>query len=106
MKSEKKALLKISLPTNDIVTFCQRWQVVEFSLFGSVLREDFNPKSDLDVLVSFSPAARVSLFDLVQMKLELEELLHRPVDVVEKEALRNPYRRQEILANAQVIYAA
>jgi len=100
------ALLKISLPTDDIVAFCQRWQVVEFSLFGSVLREDFNPKSDLDVLVSFSPTAQVSLFDLVQMKLELEELLQRPVDVVEKEALRNPYRRQEILANAQVIYAA
>lgn len=100
------AELKISLPTLDIEAFCQRWQVVELSLFGSVLREDFNPKSDLDVLVSFPPTSRVSLFDLVQMKFELEGLLHHPVDLVEKEALRNPYRRQEILENSQVIYAA
>jgi predicted nucleotidyltransferase len=97
---------KISIPTKEIAAFCHRWQVVEFSLFGSVLRDDFKPDSDLDVLVSFSPAAQTSLFDLVQMKIELEEMFHRPVDVVEKEALRNPYRNQEILANAQVVYAA
>jgi len=98
--------MKITIPTRKLETFCRRWQVVEFSLFGSVLREDFKPDSDLDVLVSFSPTAQISLFDLVQMKIELEELFHRQVDVVEKEALRNPYRRQEILTNAQVIYAA
>jgi len=80
--------------------------VVEFSLFGSILRNDFRPDSDADVLVTFAPEAQVSLFDLVQMKIELEELFGRPVDVVEKDALRNPFRKREILNTAQVIYAA
>jgi len=80
--------------------------VVEFSLFGSVLREDFRPDSDVDVLVTFAPDAQVSLFDLVQMQIELESLFGRPVDVVEKDALRNPFRKREILSTAQVVYAA
>jgi predicted nucleotidyltransferase len=98
--------LKINLPSKEIETFCHRWQVVEFSLFGSALRDDFGPESDVDVLVSFLPGAQISLFDLVQMQIELEDLFGRPVDVVEKEALRNPYRKQEILGSAQVIYTA
>jgi len=79
---------------------------VEFSLFGSILREDFRPESDVDVLVTFAPEAQVSLFDLVQMQIELESLFGRPVDVVEKDALRNPFRKREILSTAQVVYAA
>jgi predicted nucleotidyltransferase len=58
------------------------------------------------VLVTFAPDATVSLFDLVDMKIELEEVFKRPVDVVEKDALRNPYRKREILSTAQVIYAS
>jgi hypothetical protein len=89
-----------------IADFCHRWNVVEFSQFGSALREDFRPGSDVDVLVTFSHEAQISLFDLVQMKLELEELFNRPVDIVEKEALVNPFRRREILRTARVVYAA
>jgi len=79
---------------------------VEFSLFGSILREDFRSDSDVDVLVTFAPEAQVSLFDLVQMQIELESLFGRPVDVVEKDALRNPFRKREILSTAEVVYAA
>jgi uncharacterized protein len=97
---------KITIPRKKIAEFCRRRQVVEFSLFGSVLREDFRPDSDVDVLVTFAPDAQVSLFDLVDMKIELEGLFNRPVDVVEKDALRNPFRKREILSTAQVVYAA
>ena len=97
---------RITIPRKKIAEFCRRRQVVEFSLFGSVLREDFRPDSDVDVLVTFAPDAQVSLFDLVDMKIELEGLFDRPVDVVEKDALRNPFRKREILSTAQVVYAA
>jgi uncharacterized protein len=97
---------KIRIPHKKIAEFCRQWGVVELSLFGSVLREDFRPDSDVDVLVTFSEDAQISLFDLVQMKLDLEKIFHRPVDVVEKEALENPFRKQEILKTARVIYAA
>jgi predicted nucleotidyltransferase len=96
----------IPIPRKKISEFCHRWKVMEFSLFGSVLREDFRPDSDIDVLVTFAPDAKVSLFDLVDMKIELEDVFNRPVDVVEKDALRNPYRKREILGTAQVIYAS
>jgi len=100
------ATVQLPIPRKEIAAFCKRWQVVEFSLFGSVLRADFRPDSDVDVLVTFSKDAEISLFDLVQMKLELEEIFHRTVDVIEKEALENPFRKREILRTAQVIYAA
>jgi predicted nucleotidyltransferase len=97
---------KIRIPRKKIAEFCHRWKVAEFSLFGSVLREDFRPDSDVDVLVTFVPNAEINLFDLVQMKLDLEKLFHRPVDVIEKDALENPFRKREILRTAQVVYAA
>ncbi|HTX91416.1 MAG TPA: nucleotidyltransferase family protein [Anaerolineales bacterium] len=96
----------IAIPKKKIDEFCLRWKVVEFSLFGSVLREDFRPDSDVDVLVSFAPDAKVSLFDLVEMQDELKAIFKREVDLVEKDALENPFRRREILNTAQVIYAA
>ena len=96
---------KFRLPRKKIAEFCKRWSIVELSLFGSVLREDFRPDSDVDVLVSIDPRAHIGLFELAQMQIELENLFKRPVDLVEKEALRNPYRRREILKTAQVIYA-
>jgi len=97
---------KMRIPRKKIAEFCHRWKVTEFSLFGSILREDFRLDSDVDVLVTFAPNAEISLFDLVQMKLDLEKLFHRPVDVVEKDALENPFRKREILRTAQVVYAA
>lgn len=97
---------KFRIPRKKISEFCRRWGVVEFSLFGSALRSDFRPDSDVDVLVTFSREAQISLFDLVQMKLDLEKIFHRPVDVIEKDALENPFRKREILRTARVIYAA
>lgn len=97
---------KFSIPRKRITEFCNRWSITEFSLFGSVLREDFRPDSDIDVLVSIDPQAHIGLFEIAEMIIELEAMFKRPVDLVEKEGLRNPYRRREILRTAQVVYAA
>jgi len=97
--------IKIVLPQDRIADFCRRWKIVEFALFGSVLRDDFRPDSDIDVLVSFAPDARWSLFDWVGMIDELRAIFGREVHLVEKEALRNPYRRYTILATKEVVYA-
>ena len=96
----------LSISQNEIREFCQRWGIVEFSLFGSVLREDFHPDSDVDVLVTFAPDAQVSLLDMVKMQLELKAIFGREVDLVEKASLQNPYRRREILKTAERIYAS
>jgi len=96
----------IPIDREKIAGFCTRWKIVEFSLFGSVLREDFRPDSDVDVLVTFDSAARWSLFDLVDMQEELKALFGRNVDLVEMEGLRNPFRRRSILRSKEVIHAA
>jgi predicted nucleotidyltransferase len=97
---------KFRIPRKKIAEFCKRWSINEFYLFGSVLRDDFRPDSDIDVMVSIDPKAHIGLFEIAQMKIELEKMFHRPVDLIEKEGLRNPYRRSEILDTAQVVYAA
>jgi predicted nucleotidyltransferase len=74
-------------------------------LFGSALRDDFGPESDYDFLVSFQPDAQVDFFDVGGLQYELEQLMGRDVDLVEKEALRNPYRKAAILESYRVIYA-
>jgi hypothetical protein len=88
-----------------IRAFCARWKVIEFSIFGSAIREDFGPESDVDVLVVFAPEAEWSLLDLVEMQEELKGIFGRDVDLVEKRALRNPFRRRHILERYEVIYA-
>lgn len=97
---------KFRIPRKKIAEFCKRWSITEFSVFGSVLRDDFRPDSDVDVMVSIDPKAHIGLFELIDMQLELEKMFKRPVDLVEKEGLRNPYRRSEILSTAKVVYAA
>lgn len=97
---------RIPLPLERLDSFCRKWKLQELALFGSVLREDFSPQSDIDVLVTFSPEAQWSLFDFVEMKEELEELFGREVDLVSRGGLRNPFRRHEILSTRQVVYAA
>lgn len=96
---------KIEVSENAIASFCQRWKITEFALFGSILRDDFRPDSDVDVLVSFAPDANWSLWNIIEMKEELETLFGREVDLVQKDGLRNPFRRYEILSTKQVIYA-
>ncbi|MBM3334902.1 nucleotidyltransferase domain-containing protein [Candidatus Sumerlaeota bacterium] len=94
------------LDGNALAEFCRKWRIRELSVFGSVLREDFGPDSDLDFLASFEPGAPLDIDRLLGMKEELEALFGRPVDLVEKEALRNPWRKYEILRTREVIYAA
>ncbi|HEX9785337.1 MAG TPA: nucleotidyltransferase domain-containing protein [Opitutaceae bacterium] len=96
----------MEIPKQAIVEFCRKWRIREFSLFGSVLRPDFRPDSDIDVLVSFDPDAPWSLWDLDDMADELRRMLGRDVDLVSKRALKNPFRRHEILTTRRVIYAA
>jgi len=100
--------LKTAIPVDDqaIARFCERWRINELALFGSVLTGEFRTDSDVDVLVTFEDPTRWSLFDVVDMKDELEQLFGRKVDFVEKAAIRNPWRRKSILASYRVIYAA
>jgi predicted nucleotidyltransferase len=100
---------QVTIPTDKISDFCRRWKVTELALFGSALRRDFTPDSDLDLLISFAPEARWSLFDLVVMEGELEAMLGREVDLVERAAVEqaeNYIRRRSILSSMEVIYAA
>lgn len=94
----------LEIPTDQLEAFCHRWRVRELALFGSVLRDDFGPASDIDVLISFEEDAPWSLWDLTTMRDELTALFGRPVDLVERESLRNPFRRDRILSNRRVIY--
>ena len=96
----------IELDEAAIRAFCGKWRVREFSLFGSVLRDDFRPDSDVDVLISFEENPGVGLWDMVTMTEELETLFGRRVDLVTKEGLVNPYRRYSILSTREVVYAA
>jgi len=96
----------ILIPQEKIRDFCRRWKVTEFGLFGSILREDFQHDSDVDVLITFSPDSHHSLFDLARMEEELGVIFGKRVDLVEKAALRNPFRRQAILKSLEVVYAA
>ncbi len=97
---------KVNLDRASLEAFCQKWRIRELSLFGSALRDDFNPESDLDFLVSFEPGTPLDIDQLLDMKEELEAHFGRTVDLVEKEALRNPWRRYEILRTREVLYAA
>jgi uncharacterized protein len=96
----------IQFEKEKIVRFCQKWKINEFALFRSALRDDFHQNSDIDVLVTFAPEIPWSLWDWIDMIDELKDIFKREVDLVEKSGLRNPFRRQEILINRQVIYAA
>lgn len=97
---------RITIPRARLAEFRRRWNISELALFGSALREDFRPDSDVDVLVSFSLEARVTLFDMARMQDELKEIFGRNVDLVSKRGLensRNYLRRKQILDSAQVI---
>jgi uncharacterized protein len=100
---------KISLPFDKLADFCQRYRIRRMSLFGSVLRDDFRPDSDVDVLVEVDPNAHWSLFNWISMQNELKAIIGREVDLVERSAIEqseNYIRRRSILKNLEVIYAA
>jgi predicted nucleotidyltransferase len=101
--------VRLPVDREKISTFCQRWHITEFAFFGSILRNDFRPDSDVDVLVTFAPEADWSLFDHVTMEEELSALLGRKVDLVSRRAIErssNWLRRKAILETAEPYYAA
>lgn len=101
--------LNVEASREDIAAFCERWQVTQLAVFGSALREDFGPESDVDLLVSFDENARHTLFDMVRMEDELKTIFGREVDLVERagvEQSRNHIRREAILQSTETIYAA
>ena len=99
--------VKIKIPKAKIAEFCKRWNVSELAIFGSALRADFRPDSDVDMLVSFDPQAHVTLFDMVHMQDELKAIFGREVDLISKRGVensRNYLRRKRILESAEVIH--
>ena len=95
----------IEIPEEKLEEICRRYQVKELSVFGSVLREDFGKRSDIDVLVEFQEAAATSLLGYVRLERELSSLLRRRVDLVSKVGLK-PLIRDHVLRQARVLYAA
>jgi hypothetical protein len=99
----------IAIDKQKIAEFCRKWRITEFSLFGSVLRDDFGPDSDVDVLVSFEPRVRIGLHELYEIEQDLERLFGRKADFVERKAVEqspNWIRRRHILENLEPIYVA
>jgi len=96
----------IDLPIQRIEEFCRRYGVQEFALFGSVLREDFGPDSDVDVMLQFAPGHGFTFENTPDIQDELQAMFKRRVDVIEKARIRNPIRRAAIMSGYQVVYAA
>lgn len=98
--------LPITIPINEIATFCRHHHIQELALFGSVLRNDFGPDSDVDVLIEFEPRAdeALTLMDLAGMQLELSDLFQRKVDLVLRDGLK-PLVKDNVLNSLEIIYA-
>ncbi len=96
---------RIDIPMDALIDICQRYDVQELALFGSVLRDDFRDNSDVDVLVTYKPGTRRGLFKFFALQEELEQLLGREVDLIPKEGLK-PLIRDEVLSSSEVVYAA
>jgi hypothetical protein len=101
--------LPFNISQDKLAAFCRRWQITELALFGSAVRNDFHPESAVDILITFADDAHWSLFDLVTMQEELQDLVGRKVDLVERRAVEkseNYIRRRHILQSAEPIYVA
>ena len=101
--------LPISLPADRIEAFCKKWKIVRLDLFGSVLRDDFGPESDVDFLYDFAPDARWGLLDVIGMEEELQAIVGRKVDFVDREAIaqsKNWLLRKEIFSSVRPVYVA
>jgi uncharacterized protein len=97
-------LNNIKIDENQISAFCRKYGIKQLALFGSILSERFQPESDVDIMVSFLPEHHCSYFDLLDIKNELEDITGRDVDLVEKDSIKNPYRKKSIFNNMRVIY--
>jgi hypothetical protein len=98
------AQLQVDFPHKQIASFCRRNQIRRLSVFGSALRDDFAPHSDIDVLVEFEPEARIGFMALGRMRRELSEILGRPVDLVPHDGLKSQIR-EAVLSSAEAVYA-
>jgi predicted nucleotidyltransferase len=102
-------MVHIAVDRERIASFCRKWGIQELSFFGSVLRDDFRPDSDVDVLVVYGEHADLSLRAYLQAAEELKQLLGREVDLVERRAVEqseNYIRRKHVLRTAEVLYVA
>jgi uncharacterized protein len=100
---------RIATSPAEIAAYCARWKIKRLWLFGSILRDDFKPASDVDFLVEFQADAAWSLLDHVEMEHELAQLLGRPVDLVKRRVVEqsdNAIRREAILGSAELFYVA
>lgn len=93
-------------PLKEIENFCRRWEVEEFALFGSILRDDFRPDSDVDVMLKFKPGHGFTFENTPDIQDDLRHIFGRNVDVIEMGRIRNPIRRREIMRSYRVIHAA
>jgi len=99
----------INIQEEQLGEICKKYKIRELAIFGSALREDFNEKSDVDLLVEFKPDSGISLFDIVDLKEAFESFWGREVDIVSKKAIqmsRNYLKKKAILDNYKVIYAS
>ena len=96
--------MQIAIPQKEVAAFCQQYPIRKLSLFGSVIREDFNSSSDIDILIEFEPNAGIGYFEFVQMQMELSKIFGRNVDLLTPASLSH-YFRESVLNTARVIYA-
>ena len=95
----------IEIPQDRVADLCRRYKVRQLAQFGSALRDDFGPDSDVDFLVEFDPAAQIGFLTLAKLQRELSAMIHRRVELVPKHGLKDRIR-QAVLASAKVVYAA
>ncbi|MBD2634776.1 nucleotidyltransferase domain-containing protein [Limnothrix sp. FACHB-881] len=110
--SIQKIYDRLTITPEQLKDFCIRWQIAELAVFGSILRDDFRDRgddvSDIDLLYSLNQSSSHSLFDIMQMREELEKLCHRRIDLISKQGIKNSrnwLRRQEILNSEMILYA-
>src|SRR5438105_431294 len=96
----------LSISSDRVSAFCRKWGIQEFSLFGSVLRDDFRSDSDIDVLIAYRPGVEHAAEARWAMEAELRAMFGREIDLVERRRIINPFRRHHILTHRQILYAA
>ena len=106
---ETTAKLAMPLPMDELAAFCKKWRIFKLSVFGSILRDDFRPDSDVDFVAEFEEGAKRGFLEEFAMEEELESLVGRHVDILDERLVRssrNPYRREEILGAAESLIDA
>jgi predicted nucleotidyltransferase len=97
---------KIAIEDQAFFSIIKKHDIKSLSIFGSSLRDDFNEESDIDILIEYTHPKEKSLFDLIDLQLEFEDITGRKIDIVEKDSVKNPYKSKEINATARLLYAS